>query len=156
GENIAAAGRAMRAALASELSRGEYVDISTFFEPGRLEGKKTMGLELAASFAGRPLPDAIFYPTGGGTGLVGIWKALNELAAWGLADPAHARLPRLFAVQSERCAPVVAAFDAGAEEVAPVLSQRTLADGLDVPGAIMGHSMLAAVRESGGAAISIS
>jgi threonine synthase len=155
GANIAGAGQAMRAALAEPLARGEYVDISTFFEPGRLEGKKTMGFEIAEAFAGRALPDAIFYPTGGGTGLVGIWKALKELAAWGLADAAHARLPRLFAVQSSRCAPVVAAFDAGAAEVAPVVSRGTRADGLDVPGAIMGHAMLSALRESGGAALAL-
>ncbi|HWO12726.1 MAG TPA: pyridoxal-phosphate dependent enzyme, partial [Polyangiaceae bacterium] len=125
GANIAGAGRAMRAALAEPLARGEYVDISTFFEPGRLEGKKTMGFEIADAFAGQPLPDAIFYPTGGGTGLVGIWKALNELRDWGLSDAAHQRLPRLVAVQSENCAPVVAAFDAGAEEVSPVVSRGT-------------------------------
>jgi threonine synthase len=155
GANIAGAGQAMRAALVEPLGRGEYVDISTFFEPGRLEGKKTLGFEIAEAFAGRALPDAIFYPTGGGTGLVGIWKALKELVAWGLADAAHTRLPRLFAVQSSRCAPVVAAFDAGAAEVAPVVSQGTRADGLDVPGAIMGHAMLAALRESGGAALAL-
>jgi threonine synthase len=155
GANIAAAGKLMREALAPELASGQYVDLSTFYEPGRLEGKKTMGFEIAEAFAGQPLPDAIFYPTGGGTGLVGIWKALNELAEWGLGDPAHARLPRLIAVQSEQCAPVVRAFEAGAEEVAPVVSKGTLADGLDVPGAIMGHAMLAAVRESGGSAIAV-
>jgi threonine synthase len=155
GANIAGAGQAMRAALAEPLARGEYVDISTFFEPGRLEGKKTMGFEIAEAFAGEPLPDAIFYPTGGGTGLVGIWKALNELAAWQLDDPAHTRLPRLIAVQSSHCAPVVAAFDAGADEVSPVVSRGTIADGLDVPGAIMGHAMLAALRESNGFALSV-
>lgn len=155
GQNIAAAGRQMRDALKVELASGEYVDISTFFEPGRLEGKKTMGFELAESFAGEPLPDAVFYPTGGGTGLVGIWKALNELRAWGLADSAHTVLPHLIAVQSSNCAPVVAAFEAGAEEVTPVTSKGTLADGLDVPGAIMGHAMLAAVRDSGGFALSV-
>lgn len=155
GANIAGAGQAMRAALAEPLARGECVDISTFFEPGRLEGKKTMGFEIAEAFAGRALPDAIFYPTGGGTGLVGIWKALNELRSWGVADPAHGRLPRLVVVQSSRCAPVVAAFHAGAHEVAPVTSQGTIADGLDVPGAIMGHAMLAAVRASNGFATAV-
>jgi len=98
GPNIAAAGKQMRDDLRAQLVSGELVDISTFFEPGRLEGKKTMGLEIAAAFAGQSLPDAIVYPTGGGTGLVGIWKALNELAAWGLADPAHRTLPRMIAV----------------------------------------------------------
>jgi threonine synthase len=156
GANIAGAGQAMRAALAEPLARGEYVDISTFFEPGRLEGKKTMGFEIAEAFAGQPLPDAIFYPTGGGTGLVGIWKALLELREWGLSDPAHERLPQLIAVQSEHCAPVVASFVIGAEEVSPVVSRGTLADGLDVPGAIMGHAMLAALRQSNGLALSVS
>jgi threonine synthase len=80
---------------------------------------------------------------------------LNELNDWGVADPAHTRLPRLVAVQSSRCAPVVAAFRAGANEVTPVTSQGTLADGLDVPGAIMGHAMLDAVRASNGFAISV-
>jgi threonine synthase len=155
GANIAAAGKHMRDALRSELASGEYVDLSTFFEPGRLEGKKTMGLEIAEAFAGQPLPDAIFYPTGGGTGLVGIWKAFQELRSWGLADRAHARLPRLVAVQSERCAPVVQAFDAGAELVTPITSGGTIADGLDVPGAIMGHAMLAALRQSNGFACAV-
>ncbi len=156
GANIAAAGKAMREALAEPLASGELVDISTFFEPGRLEGKKTMGLEIAESFAGRPLPDLIFYPTGGGTGLVGIWKALRELAALGLLEPAHARLPRLVAVQSENCAPAVEAFHRGLDQVAPVTSRGTVADGLDVPGAIMGHAILRVLRESDGGAVAVS
>lgn len=155
GANIAAAGKHMRETLQAELRAGQYVDLSTFFEPGRLEGKKTMGLEIAESFAGQPLPDALFYPTGGGTGLVGLWKAWNELRAWGLADPAHTTFPQLVAVQSTRCAPVVAAFETGAAEVTPIVSQGTIADGLDVPGAVMGHAMLSAVRESGGFAIAV-
>src|SRR3954462_2785438 len=114
-----------------------------------------MGFELAEAFAGERLPDAVFYPTGGGTGLAGIWKALNELRAWGVADPAHTALPRLVAVQSSNCAPVVAAFEAGALDVSPVISKGTLADGLDVPGAIMGHAMLAALRDSGGFAMTV-
>jgi threonine synthase len=156
GANIASAGQHMRAALQAELTSGQYVDLSTFFEPGRLEGKKTMGLEIAEAFAGQPLPDAIFYPTGGGTGLVGIWKALRELEQWGVADAAHTRLPRLVAVQSEQCAPVVRAFESGAEVVTPVTSRGTIADGLDVPGAIMGHAMLQALRESNGFARAVS
>jgi len=151
GANIAAAGQAMRAALADDLAAGRVVDVSTFFEPGRLEGKKTLGLELGLDLGADGLPDWILYPTGGGTGLVGIWKGLAELRAAGLL-PADARLPRLVAVQSERCAPVVAAFAAGAEAVTPVTSAGTVADGLDVPGAIMGHGILRALRESGGAA----
>jgi threonine synthase len=156
GANIAAAGRQMREDMCRELASGELVDISTFFEPGRLEGKKTMGLEIAESFAGRPLPDVVIYPTGGGTGLVGIWKAFGELAAAGLADGAHTRLPRMVAVQSENCAPLVRAFEAGASDVTPVESRGTIADGLDVPGAIMGHSMLEVLRDSGGLAVAVS
>jgi threonine synthase len=155
GPNIAAAGRAMREQLRDELSSGEYVDISTFFEPGRLEGKKTMGLEIAEQFSGRPLPDLIVYPTGGGTGLVGIWKAFTELSAIGLLDPVHARLPRMVAVQSANCSPVVEAFRKGLAEVVPVTSRGTVADGLDVPAAIMGHAILRVLRESGGTAVAV-
>lgn len=155
GPNIAAAGRQMREDVKAQLASGAFVDISTFFEPGRLEGKKTMGLEIAEAFAGTALPDAIFYPTGGGTGLVGIWKALCELEAWGLADAAHTRKPAMVSVQSTNCAPVVEAFQAAAEEVTPVVSKGTCADGLDVPGAIMGHAMLKAVRDSSGFAAAV-
>ena len=155
GPNIAAAGRKMRDDLKDELGRGDIVDISTFFEPGRLEGKKTMGLEIAEQFAGTALPEYIFYPTGGGTGLVGIWKAFSELVSLGLLEPAHERLPHMVAVQSANCAPVVGSFEKGLEEVAPVTSRGTVADGLDVPGAIMGHGILRAVRESGGTAVAV-
>jgi threonine synthase len=156
GANIAAAGRAMREELKEELASGACVDLSTFFEPGRLEGKKTMGLEIAERFTGEALPDMIIYPTGGGTGLVGIWKAFTELSAFGLLDPAHTRLPRMVAVQSANCAPVVEAHDRGLQEVVPVISRGTIADGLDVPGAIMGHGILRAIRESGGTAVAVS
>ena len=156
GANIAAAGKAMRADLAGELAAGAAVDLSTFFEPGRLEGKKTMGLEIAEAFAGEALPDWIVYPTGGGTGLVGIWKAFAELSLMGEIDAKRTPLPRMVAVQSERCAPVVRSFDRGLAEVEPVVSQGTIADGLDVPGAIMGQGMLAALRESGGTAVAVS
>jgi len=155
GPNIAAAGRAMRADLEKELATGEVVDISTFFEPGRLEGKKTMGLEIALHFGDGPSPDVIVYPTGGGTGLVGIWKAFEELVGLGLLDPARAPLPRMMAVQSANCAPVVEAFEKGLDAVAPVTSRGTIADGLDVPGAIMGHGILRVLRASGGAAVAV-
>ncbi len=155
GPNIATAGRAMRADLARELASGEVVDISTFFEPGRLEGKKTMGLEIALHFEGGALPDAIVYPTGGGTGLVGIRKAFEELAGLGVLDPRRAPLPRMVAVQSANCAPVVEAFEKGLDDVVPVTSRGTIADGLDVPGAIMGHGILRAVRDSGGTAVAV-
>jgi threonine synthase len=157
GRDIAAAGRQMRDDLGANLASGEFVDISTFFEPGRLEGKKTMGLEIAERFEARALPDFIVYPTGGGTGLVGIWKAFTELAALGLPDaPARDRLPRMVAVQSARCAPLVDAFQKGLDEVVPVRSQGTVADGLDVPSAIMGHGMLRVLRESRGGAVAVS
>ena len=155
GENIAAAGRRMREEAARDLQRGDLVDISTFFEPGRLEGKKTMGFEILESFAGRPLPDVVIYPTGGGTGLVGIWKAFQEMSTFGKLPIEHRRLPRMVAVQSDRCAPLVQAFLAGAEEVSPVVSRGTVADGLDVPAAIMGHAMLAVLRDSRGIAVAV-
>ncbi len=153
GPNIAAAGAAMREELAGPLSEGRYVDVSTFFEPGRLEGKKTMGLELWEEF-GEALPGWILYPTGGGTGLVGIWKAFAELRAMGWLAPGTP-LPRMVAVQSENCAPVVESFEAGLDRVEPVVSRGTVADGLDVPGAIMGHAMLRVLRDSKGAAVSV-
>ena len=153
GDNIATAGRRMRLDLEGPLASGEIVDLSTFFEPGRLEGKKTMGLEIAYQLGSTGLPDFILYPTGGGTGLVGIWKAFSELTSMGLL--AHDRLPALVAVQSVNCAPVVRAFDRGADEVEPVVSSGTIADGLDVPGAIMGHGILSAVRSSGGRAVAV-
>ena len=155
GANIAAAGRAMREDLAAELASGATVDMSTFFEPGRLEGKKTMGLEIAADLGCEALPDVIIYPTGGGTGLVGIWKAFEELSNLGLLDRARTALPRMVAVQSANCAPVVEAFERGLADVAPVTSRGTVADGLDVPGAIMGHGILRVLRASGGAAVAV-
>lgn len=155
GSNIAAAGKKMRDDVADELASGAYVDMSTFFEPGRLEGKKTMGLELFNDLGADNLPDWILYPTGGGTGLVGIWKAMQELIGLGLIDPKKHRLPRMVAIQGKNCAPVVESFDAGLSEVRPVESQGTIADGLDVPGAIMGHGILSTIRESGGTAVAV-
>lgn len=151
GANIAEAGRWLREEHARALASGALVDVSTFFEPGRLEGKKTMGLEIAEAM--RPLPDVVVYPTGGGTGLVGIHKAFEELRARGeLTGPT----PKMVAVQSERCAPVVDAFVRGDDVVTPVVSRGTVADGLDVPGAIMGHRILAVLRASGGTAVGVS
>jgi threonine synthase len=155
GENIAAAGRIMRESFAAELESGELVDMSTFFEPGRLEGKKTMGFEIFETFGPDELPDWILYPTGGGTGLVGIWKAFQELIALGRLDPQKHRLPRMVAVQTENCAPVVRSFHSNLDHVEPVESKGTIADGLDVPGAIMGHGILATIRESEGTAVAI-
>ena len=155
GTNIAESGRLMREEFASQLESGEFVDMSTFFEPGRLEGKKTMGLEIFDDFGPDSLPDWILYPTGGGTGLVGIWKALQELIGLGRLDPAKHRLPRMVSVQSENCAPVVRSFEAGLDHVLPVESKGTIADGLDVPGAIMGHGILQCIRESNGTAVAV-
>jgi len=156
GANIAASGRMMREAFASELESGDFVDLSTFFEPGRLEGKKTMGLEIVDAFGPDELPDWILYPTGGGTGLVGIWKAFQELIGLGRLHRDRHRLPRMVVVQSENCSPVVQAFERGLDHVEPVESKGTVADGLDVPGAIMGHGILSAVRDSKGTAVAVS
>jgi len=145
----------MREAHADELASGQLVDMSTFFEPGRLEGKKTLGFEIVEAFGPEKLPDWIIYPTGGGTGLVGIWKAFQELIALGRLDSTEHRLPRMVAVQSENCAPVVEAFHSGLDHVQTVESQGTIAEGLDVPGAIMGHGILATIRESGGTAVAV-
>lgn len=155
GGNIAESGKIMRDAFAEELESGELVDLSTFFEPGRLEGKKTMGLEIFEDLGPNGLPDWILYPTGGGTGLVGIWKAFQELAGLGFLNPAQRPLPRMVAVQSENCAPVVRAFEQDLQRVEPVESQGTIADGLDVPGAIMGHGILRTLRFSKGAAVGV-
>ena len=155
GDNIAASGKIMRDAFAEELASGELVDMSTFYEPPRLEGKKTMGFEIVEDIAPTTHPDSIIYPTGGGTGLVGIWKAFQELAALGGLDPSKHRLPRMVAVQSDNCAPVVESFRNGLDYVEPVQSKGTIADGLDVPGAIMGHGILATIRESDGTAVAV-
>lgn len=155
GANIAAAGQAMRRDVQAELESGELVDLSTFFEPGRLEGKKTLGLEIALDLGGENWPDVVVYPTGGGTGLVGIWKVFLELRALSWLHET-ASMPRMVAVQAQRCAPVVEAFHRGLAHVAPVSSEGTVADGLDVPGAIMGHAMLRVLRESGGTAVAVS
>jgi threonine synthase len=129
-----------------------WFDLSTLKEPYRIEGKKTMGLELAEQF-GWTLPDAIFYPTGGGTGLIGMWKAFDELEALGWIGPER---PKMFAVQAEGCAPIVRAFDAG-EEHAPLWENaHTVAAGIRVPVAVGDFLILRAVRESGGSALAVS
>lgn len=155
GRNLAEAGARMRDEFGEPLERGDLVDLSTFLEPGRLEGKKTLGLEIVDQLGAFGLPEWILYPTGGGTGLCGIWKALSEYRELGRIESGRS-LPRLVAVQSEACAPVVRAFERGLDHVEPVESRGTIADGLDVPRAIMGHRILAALRESRGIAISVS
>ncbi len=154
GKNIAQSGKAMRRDYAEQIASGEFVDLSTFFEPGRLEGKKTLGLEIIDYFGREQLVDYIIYPTGGGTGLVGIWKAFQEMKALGFLSPAL-KLPKLVAVQSVNCAPVVSAFERGLAHVEPLTSKGTIADGLDVPGAIMGHAILSALNESFGLAVAV-
>ncbi|MBI2827587.1 MAG: threonine synthase [Planctomycetia bacterium] len=129
-----------------------WFDMSTLKEPYRIEGKKTMGLELAEQFGWR-LPDVIVYPTGGGTGLIGMWKAFEELAALGwLADE---RRPRMVAVQSSGCAPIVRAFEAGARFAEPFAGAATIASGIRVPSAVGDFMILDAVRASGGRAIAV-
>jgi threonine synthase len=132
-------------------SRG-WFDLSTLKEPYRIEGKKTMGLELAEQL-GWTLPDAIFYPTGGGTGLIGMWKAFAELEALGWIG---AKRPKMFAVQAEGCAPIVRAFEAGAEFAELWENASTVAAGIRVPVAVGDFLILRAVRESGGAALAVS
>lgn len=128
------------------------VDVSTLREPYRIEGKKTLGLELAEQL-GWTLPDAIVYPTGGGTGLIGMWKAFQELRDSGWV---RGTLPRMFSVQASGCAPVVQAFEAGADRCTPWPDPTTVAAGLRVPAPFGDRLMLRALRESGGGAVAIS
>ncbi len=129
-----------------------WFDCSTLKEPYRIEGKKTMGLELAEQLGWR-VPDVIFYPTGGGTGLIGMWKAFAELAAIGWIGD---KRPRMVAVQATGCAPIVKAFEAGAEHAELWPNPVTIAAGVRVPVAIGDFLILRAVRESGGFAIAVS
>jgi threonine synthase len=126
-------------------------DVSTLKEPYRLEGKKTMGYEIAEQMRWR-LPDVIIYPTGGGTGLIGMWKGFHELEALGWIGPER---PRMVTVQSEGCAPMVRAFERGDEFAEPWQEARTLADGLRVPAAVGDFLILRALRESTGTAVSV-
>lgn len=140
------------AIVAEGAKAGEWFDCSTLKEPYRIEGKKTMGLELVEQL-GWEVPDVIFYPTGGGTGLIGMWKAFDELEALGFIG---SKRPRMVAVQAEGCAPIVRAFEAG-EEYAPRWEDaHTIASGIRVPKAIGDFLILRAVRESGGFAIAVS
>ncbi len=126
-------------------------DLSTLKEPYRVEGKKTMGFELFEQLGGR-LPDAIVYPTGGGTGLIGMWKAFDEMEALGWID---GRRPRMISVQAAGCAPIVRAFEAGSEDAGFWEGAATYASGLRVPGAVGDFLILRAVRASGGAAVAV-
>lgn len=128
-----------------------WFDCSTLKEPYRLEGKKVMGLEMVEQLGWR-VPDAIFYPTGGGTGLIGMWKAFAEMEAVGLIGPER---PRMYAVQAAGCAPIVRAFQAGAEFAERWEGASTAATGIRVPSAVGDFLILRAVRDSGGAAIAV-
>lgn len=134
-----------------------YFSVATFQEPGwRIEGKKSLGLELAEPMPGETrwsLPDAVIYPTGGGTGVLGMWKAWNELEALGLID---SRRPRMLCVQSEVTPPLVNAFDAGADDTTVVVAGNTISFGLNVPGGVGHFKVLQIIRASGGAAIAVS
>ena len=127
-------------------------DVSTLREPYRVEGKKTMGYEIAEQM-GWTLPDVILYPTGGGTGIVGMWKAFSEMETMGWID---SKRPKMFAVQSEGCAPIVRAFNEGTEFAEPWENPHTLAAGIRVPAAIGDYLILQSLRESGGGAITVS
>jgi len=140
------------ALVAKGAAEGRWFDMSTLKEPYRIEGKKTMGLELAAQLDWK-LPDLIFYPTGGGTGLIGMWKGFAELEALGLIGPER---PRMVAVQAEGCAPIVKAWREGADHAERWENAQTAAAGIRVPRAIGDFLILGAVRDSGGFAIAVS
>ena len=129
-----------------------WFDVSTLKEPYRVEGKKTLGYELAEFFSWT-LPDVIVYPTGGGTGLIGMWKAFDEMEEMGWID---SRRPRMISVQASDCAPIVRAFEAGERHADLFPDARTCASGLRVPKAIGDFLILDAVRQSGGRALAVS
>jgi threonine synthase len=133
-------------------AQGLWFDCSTLKEPYRLEGKKVMGFELVEQL-GWDVPDAIFYPTGGGTGLIGMWKAFEELEAVGLIG---SKRPRMYAVQAEGCAPMVRAFEKGEEFAERWENPATVATGIRVPKAVGDFLILRTVRDSGGAALAVS
>ena len=130
----------------------DWFDLSTLKEPYRIEGKKTMGLELAEQMNWK-LPDVILYPTGGGTGLIGMWKAFNELREIGWLD--SEKMPRMVSVQSDGCCPIANAFDAGERFAEPFQNAHTEASGLRVPVAVGDFMILDAVRASGGRAMAV-
>ncbi len=138
--------------VAARSPREGWFEISTLKEPYRIEGKKTMGLELAEQLGWR-LPDAVFYPTGGGVGLIGMWKAFSELQSLGWIG---SKRPKMIAVQAAGCAPIVRAWDAGAGESQYWENAATVASGLRVPKAIGDFLVLNGIRESGGTAVAVS
>ncbi len=138
--------------IAEEAARGGWFEVSTLKEPYRIEGKKTMGYELWEDFGGT-LPDVIVYPTGGGVGLIGMWKAFEELGAMGLVD---SRRPRMISAQAEGCAPIVRAFQQHADASAPWENAATVASGLRVPKALGDFLILADIYASHGEAVAAS
>ena len=128
-----------------------WFDLSTLKEPYRVEGKKTMGYEIFEQLGGR-LPDAIVYPTGGGTGLIGMWKAFDEMEQMGWIG---SQRPKMFTVQAAGCAPMVRAWESGAEHAEMWQGATTYASGLRVPGAVGDFLILRALRESGGGAVAV-
>lgn len=132
-------------------AEGRWFDCSTLKEPYRIEGKKVMGLELVEQL-GWKVPEAIFYPTGGGTGLIGMWKAFDEQEQAGLIGPER---PRMYAIQASGCAPMVRAYERGDEFAERWEGAATVATGIRVPSAVGDFLILRAVRESGGAAIAV-
>ena len=139
------------------ISRGQAAvmdlfDVSTLQEPYRVEGKKTMGYEIAEQ-SDWQLPDNIIYPTGGGTGIVGMWKAFQEMEDLGWIS---SKRPKMFAIQAENCAPIVRAFENGTEFAEPWENASTMAAGMRVPSAIGDYLILNAIRESGGCALTVS
>jgi threonine synthase len=139
--------------IAERAPREGWFEVSTLEEPYRIEGKKTMGYELWEEFEGS-LPDVIVYPTGGGTGLIGMWKAFEELEQLGLIESGER--PRMVAVQAEGCAPIVHAFEAGLPAATVWNDPRTYASGLRVPALLGDALILQALRESEGTAIAVS
>jgi threonine synthase len=144
---IADAGRFLR-----EHPPRDAFDMSTLREPYRIEGKKTMAYELVEEFEGE-VPEVVVYPTGGGTGLIGMWKAFQEMAALGWIE--QGRTPRFVSVQAAGCAPVVKAFDQGVERTEPWPNATTRAYGLRVPSPLGGFLCVRALRETQGTAIAI-
>jgi threonine synthase len=131
-----------------------YFDVSTLREPYRIEGKKTMGIEIAEQLGWR-LPTHVVYPTGGGTGLIGMWKVFGEMRAWGWLESSAAP-PKMIVAQAAGCAPIVRAFAAGEEKATPWENPMTHASGLRVPGPLGDRLILRALRESGGDALAVS
>ena len=148
--SIADAGRALREAMEEAPGRG-WLDLSTLREPFRIEGKKTMGYEIVEQL-GFSVPDVVVYPTGGGTGLIGMWKAFEEMEALGWIG---SRRPRMISVQAAGCAPIVRAFEQGRESAEPADDPRTVASGLRVPSSLDDFLMLRALRASGGMALPV-